>query len=384
MPAILTASRLLWGAFTIISLGLVLVLTLGEQPVQGWPHTDFSRFEVPLEEFQKGGPMRDGIPALDAPVFEAAEAAASWLHGLEPVIALARGDEARAYPLRILLHHEIVNDSVAGQPVVVTYCPLCDAARVYDRRPGGGGSTPLTFGTTGLLRQGALVMYDRQTESWWQQFTGSALVGTLSGTRLLPLPSQVVAFRDFRETWPTGRVLSQQTGHQRPYGRNPYRNYDRPTGKPMFIPQERLDTRWPPMERVLALSRGGQRYLYPFGTLEQQRVVNVTTPGEPVVVLARLGVLSALDKSYTEYSRPILSAAAFEARLGDGRILTFTGRDHGIYDRQTGSRWNHLGLALEGPLAGTRLRQCDEGVQFAFIGPLLGRGGEQAPIPVSP
>ena len=151
----------------------------------GW-RTDFSRHSVPYDEFLSGGPPRDGIPPIDNPKFVSPGEADQWLEGLEPVIFVDIEGDARAYPLQILTFHEIVNDEVGGIPVAVTFCPLCNSAITFDRRLGG---VVYTFGTSGNLRNSDLVMWDRQTESWWQQFTGEAIVGVLTGKRLSFLAS---------------------------------------------------------------------------------------------------------------------------------------------------------------------------------------------------
>lgn len=188
-----------------------------------WPRTDFSRHVVPLAEIISGGPPKDGIPAIDDPIFAPVDEVD--LADREAVITFATADEARAYPLRILIWHEIVNDIVAGIPVAVTYCPLCNTGIVFDRRLADG--RVLDFGTTGKLRHSDLVMYDRQTESWWQQFAGEAIVGTLAGTRLRMLPARLESFGRFRARQAQGRVLVPGDPHLRPYGRNPYPGYDR-------------------------------------------------------------------------------------------------------------------------------------------------------------
>jgi hypothetical protein len=162
-----------------------LRLADGEQ----W-RTDFSRHSVPLHEILSGGPPRDGIPALDRPRFESAAAAAEWLEGREPVMVVEHQGVTRGYPLSILVWHEIANDVVGGLPVAVTFCPLCNTALVFDRRLDG---RVLDFGVTGRLRYSDLVMYDRQTESWWQQATGEAIVGTLTGSKLRRVPSSTLA-----------------------------------------------------------------------------------------------------------------------------------------------------------------------------------------------
>lgn len=188
---------------------------------EGWK-TDFSRTVVDLSEIMSGGPGRDGIPPIDDPQFVAA--AEADYNTREPVIAFGLGNDRRAYPLAVLIWHEIVNDTVDGKPVAITYCPLCDSSIVFDRSVDGRA---LRFGTTGKLRFSDLVMWDDATESWWQQFTGRALVGAFAGRQLTVLPSRVEAFGLFRAAHPQGKVLVPHDENRRAYGANPYIGYDR-------------------------------------------------------------------------------------------------------------------------------------------------------------
>ena len=173
----------------------------------GW-RTDFSRHSVPFGEIGSGGPGKDGIPAIDHPHFAPADRV-DFLRPREPVIELTARGETRGYPLQILIWHEIANDDIRGVPVAVTFCPLCNTAIAFDRRVGG---RTLDFGTTGNLRNSDLVMYDRRTESWWQQFGGEAIVGRYTGTRLRQLPTRIVSWAEFRRRDPNELVLSRQTG----------------------------------------------------------------------------------------------------------------------------------------------------------------------------
>lgn len=186
-----------------------------------WPRTNFSRMAVAGSEIMSGGPPRDGIPAIDDPRFE--PAAGASLPPAEPVIALEIGGDARAYPLRVLLWHEIVNDVIGGVPVVVTYCPLCNSSLVFHRQTERG---LLDFGVSGLLRHSDMIMYDRQTESWWQQFTGEAIVGELTGLKLRALPARIESHARFMARFPSGRTLVADPTRGKPYGRNPYIGYD--------------------------------------------------------------------------------------------------------------------------------------------------------------
>ncbi len=187
-----------------------------------WPKTDFSKSSVDLRKIRSGGPPRDGIPAIDHPTFIPVAKAVQF-KPTEPVISIAINGDARAYPLAVLMWHEIANDTVGSVPVTVTFCPLCNASIVFDRRVQG---QVLDFGTTGKLRRSDLVMYDRQTESWWQQFLGEAIVGQMTGARLKMLPARVESFERFAKRHPKGKVLVPGNPHMSNYGANPYAGYD--------------------------------------------------------------------------------------------------------------------------------------------------------------
>ncbi len=188
-----------------------------------WPETDFTTTTVRnWVEILSGGPPKDGIPALDAPQFQPV-AAETTLVGREPVLALELdGATPRAYPLRYLTWHEIVNDTVEGRPVAVTFCPLCNSAPTFDRQV---GDRVLSFGVTGKLRFSDMIMYDRETQSWWQQTIGTAIVGEMTGTQLTSLPSWIESWDSFARRNPEGLVM-RQPDYPRSYGTNPYRGYD--------------------------------------------------------------------------------------------------------------------------------------------------------------
>jgi hypothetical protein len=271
--------------------------------------TDFCRHLVPLSQFQSGGPGKDGIPAIDHPRFAAASSI-RWLKPREPVIELSVGRDVRAYPLQILIWHEIVNDRVGGVPVAVTFCPLCDTAIAFDRRVQG---RTFSFGTTGNLRNSDLVMYDRQSESWWQQFGGEALVGHYAGTHLRELPAQIVAWGDFAHAHPHGLVLTRNTGYARAYGDNPYPGYDDVSKPPFFPAANSSDHRLRPKERVVFIDRGRQAVAIPFSVLERKRVVRVTLGGQRLLVRWHPGVASALDAGTIAAGRDVGAASVVTA-----------------------------------------------------------------------
>ena len=323
--------------------------------------TDFTKHSVSFNEIMSGGPPKDGIPAIDKPRFDAVADADKWLQPREPVILFAHAGEGRAYPLQILIWHEIANDTVAGLPIAVTFCPLCNTSIVFDRRLDG---RVLDFGTTGKLRFSDLVMYDRQTESWWQQVTGEAIIGEMTGKRLMFQPSQIISWEMFKQAYPGGKVLSRETGHRRSYGSNPYVGYDDISSSP-FLYRGPKDGRLPPMERVVTISLNGEDVAYPFGVMEKVRVVNDTAGGRPIVVVFTKGVTSALDGDSIPASRDVGTAGVFERTL-ERKVLTFKTSGVRFIDTQTESTWNILGLATAGPLAGKRLTPVVSGTHFWF------------------
>ena len=233
-----------------VALACALVVPALADPKQwqreGWT-TDFERLSVAPSEILSGGPPKDGIPSIDDPTF-APVSEPSELDDREPVIGLTIGEDARAYPLQILTWHEIVNDKVGGTPVIVTYCPLCNAALVFDRRLDGDA---VEFGTTGKLRNSDLIMYDRSTESWWQQFTGEAIAGEKLGETLEILPSRLESWAEFKARHPEGQVLTAPEPRRREYGRNPYVGYD--SSRAPFLYRGDLPPNVRPMERVVVV-----------------------------------------------------------------------------------------------------------------------------------
>jgi len=325
--------------------------------------TDFTRHVVPFEEIVPGGPPKDGIPPIDKPRFETVRSADRWLGEREPVIVVEHGGSARAYPLQILTWHEIVNDRIGDLPIAVTFCPLCNTALVFDRRHAG---RVLDFGTTGRLRHSDLVMYDRQTESWWQQASGEGLVGAFAGDTLTHLGAQTLGWGEFRRAHPGGQVLSRETGHDRPYGENPYSGYDAPKSSPFggFF-SRKTDKRLPAKERVVAVTVGTDDAAYPFTRLRDVGVVNDAVGGRPLVVFWAPGTASALDDRQIARGRDVGATGVFDRTI-NGRLLTFERVGGTFRDRETGSAWDLLGNATAGSLRGRRLARVPHGDYFWF------------------
>ena len=341
----------------------VVTRAVTAQSKDDW-QTDFSKHTVPLDEIVSGGPPKDGIPAIDHPRFVSVRIADEWLDDREPVVILTVGTIAKAYPLQILMWHEIVNDIVGDVPVAVTYCPLCNTALGFDRR---FDEQVLDFGTTGRLRHSDLVMYDRQTETWWQQATGEGIVGRYAGRALTFVSAPTVSWKAFKQQYPNGSVLSRDTGYQRSYGRNPYAGYDNPQGGPIqrFF-RGKADDRLSAMERVVAVQQGPATAAYPFSVLSRKRVINDTLAGHPIVVLWVPGMASAVDAGEIAAGRDVGSSGVFSQRVGT-RTLRFEPVGNGTFrDTETSSLWTILGLAIDGPLSGERLEPIPHGNHFWF------------------
>ena len=325
----------------------------------GW-NTDWSKHSIEYHDLLSGGPPRDGIPPIDQPKFIENQLAAQWLKPNDPVIALEINGDARAYPLQILTWHEIVNDVVGEIPVTITFCPLCNSAIVFKRNHQG---ITYDFGTSGLLRHSDLVMYDRQTESLWQQFTGEAIVGVMTGEQLMMIPSGLIGFEQFQAAYPAGKILSKETGYSREYGRNPYPGYDDIRNNP-FLFRDPVDERLPAMARVVTVSDGKYHNAYPVELLEKLGVIHHQLGNQAVVIFHQDGVSSALDTTRIANGDDVGATGVFVPLVGK-QELTFI-KERGFVDEQTGSHWNIVGQAILGPLKGKQLERLVHADQFWF------------------
>ncbi|WP_284264978.1 DUF3179 domain-containing protein [Roseicyclus amphidinii] len=293
----------------VVALGLAATLLAASLAAQSprwvgdWPNTDFDTRTVDLSEIRSGGVPRDGIPSVENPAFLRASQE-TRLEGAEPVVTLALpGETPRAYPIRYLTWHEIVNDTVGGRPVAVTFCPLCNSALAFDRRVGG---RVLEFGVSGNLRNSDLVMYDRQTESWWQQATGEGIVGEMAGVELTEIPIWMESWDSFRSAHPEGLVMDEPDA-RRPYGRNPYVGYDS-AARPFLYAGEDPPHGIEPLARVV---RVGER-AWPLERLA--RAGQITEGG--VTISWAAGKASALDTAEIAEGRDV---GQIRVRDGQGR-----------------------------------------------------------------
>ncbi len=323
--------------------------------------TDFNKRSIDLSELLPGGPPKDGIPAIINPKFTTIKFASKYLDIKEPLIVVKLNNIVKAYPLQILLFHEIVNDKFANTPVVITFCPLCYSGIVYNAKVNG---FDLKFGVSGLLRNSDLVMYDQLTESFWQQFTGEAIVGEMLGKKLQVLPSQIISFQEFKKNYPYGIILSNKTGYNRPYGKNPYRNYDNIETTP-FLFTGKKDNRLPQNEKVIGIKIKNIAKAYPYSITQKKKIILDEVANQQIVIFHLQGTLSSMDKLNIKDSKDVGATGVFIPRI-DTLLLSFELINNKIIDKQTGSTWSITGKATKGKLKGSQLEQIPHGDYFAF------------------
>jgi hypothetical protein len=274
--------------------------------------------------------------------------ASKFLKDSDLVVGLALNGEARAYPLLILVWHEIVNDKVGGVPIAVTYCPLCFTTQVFNRTISGQA---VQFGTSGKLYNNNLVMYDRLTGSLWSQALGEGIVGNHAGESLKRIPFDVAYWKDWKQLYPNSMILSTDTGFTRPYGADPYGDYY--TSDQLFFPISNIDKRLGLKEMVVGVGNGGQYKAYVLSQIESAKVIN-----------DKLG-----NKSIALFSLYPRMVRAFSS-IVNGHTLNFqyNASDNKITDKQKGSEWNFDGVAVNGQLKGKQLARLpfDEGFWFSW------------------
>ena len=324
---------------------------------------------IELSELVTGGPEPDAIPSIDDPRFESIAEAGEWLGDRSPVVMLEHGGDTRLYPLEILVRHEIVNDEVGGEPVAVTYCPLCNSAPTFERTlDGPDGPEVLEFGTTGRLWRSNLVMYDREHLGLWSQFTGQAIVGErFLGELLDRIPTSLLGFRTAAELAPDAQVLTRETGLDVDYEITPYVSFDREDTRPAFLRND-PDDRLPPMTRVVGIGRGSESAAVVLDHLATEQVVELELDGDPITVWWTPGQASILGGLRAEDGVELGQTVTYVASH-DGRRLTFEPAGEGRFvDTQTGSAWDLRGRAVDGPLEGEALEPVarDDVLWFAW------------------
>lgn len=304
---------------------------------------------VPLDKIVSGGPPPDGIPSIDNPKFVSIAEADKFLQDADQVVGVNINGDIRAYPLQILVWHEIVNDNVGGTPVAITYCPLCFTNQVFNRTVDG---RTVEFGTSGKLYNSNLVMYDRSSNSLWSQALGEGIVGKYAGIKLDRIPFDVAYWREWKQLYPDTKVLSRDTGSTRPYGADPYGDYY--TNNDVLFPVSNHDDRLGLKEIIVGLENGGQYKAYKLQQIEDTKVINDEMNGKSVA---------------------LFSLHPFMVRVFDGTLagqkldFQYNKNSSKIIDKQTGSEWNFDGIATMGPMKGKHLTRLpfDEGFWFEWV-----------------
>ncbi len=301
---------------------------------------------IPLDKIKGGGPPKDGIPSIDDPVFANVQDS-NFMSDSDTVIGLEINGEAKAYPLFILVWHEIVNDKVGDTPVSVTYCPLCYTNQVFERMIDG---QEVEFGTSGKLYNSNLLMYDRLTESYWSQALGIAVKGELSGYQLNLIPFDVITWKDWKSLHPDTMVLTTDTGHIRSYATDPYGKYY--TEPRIIFPVENSDDRLHPKEIIIGFNQDDIYKAYKQNDIESNVLINDSIGKTPVMLVSL----------FSQNSR------AFERTLDD-QILDFTYIDGRIIDSQTNSEWNYDGMSISGKFKGKQLERMviEPGFWFSWV-----------------
>ncbi|MBR9699101.1 DUF3179 domain-containing protein [Candidatus Woesearchaeota archaeon] len=237
------------------------------------------KYLVDPDKIRGGGPPKDGIPSIDNPKYVTVEEADVWIQDNELVLAMIYKGVKRVYPLQIMVWHEIVNDNIAGDPILITYCPLCGSGIAYERTLDG---EEVEFGTSGKLYNSNLVMYDRKTDSYWSQIDGQAIVGELTGMELTPISVDTVVWRDWKKVHPDSEVLSQDTGFTRSYGRDPYGSYYEDSF--LIFPVDNEDDRLHPKDIIFGIEVDGAYKAYREEDLKTDAEIEDTVNGVDIKV----------------------------------------------------------------------------------------------------
>jgi hypothetical protein len=346
---------------TIVGVGVVVGITIGlALPLLDTDNSSVSSSSlasaqeenaiVSLDQIVSGGPPPDGIPSVDNPKFISVKEADGFLEDAELVVGVNINGDTRAYPLQILVWHEIVNDNVGGIPVAITYCPLCFTNQVFNRTLEDGNV--VEFGTSGKLYNSNLVMYDRLSESLWSQALAQGIVGKYAGVKLQRIPFDLANWKEWKELYPESKVLSRDTGSSRPYGADPYGGYY--TNSEVLFPVSNRDDRLGLKEIIIGLENDGQYKAYKLQDIEDKRIINDEINNKSISLFSLFPfMVRAFD--------PVIDYQALQFK--------YNPQNSTFVDLQTGSEWNFEGIAINGELKGKELIRLpyDEGFWFEWV-----------------
>ena len=268
----------------------VIDVTKGEDETLATPGG--VNYIVDPDKIVSGGPRKDGIPSIDDPEFVSVKEADAWIKDNELVMAIIYKGVKRAYPFQIMVWHEIVNDTIAGDPILITYCPLCGSAIAYERTIDG---EEVEFGTSGKLYNSNLVIYDRKTDSYWTQIGGQAIIGELTGKTLTHVSIDTVFWGEWKKGHPDSEVLSKNTGSSRSYGSDPYGNYYR--DRTIMFPVENRDSRIHPKTVIFGIEVNGSYKAYSRDDLKRLKVIDDTVGASRIrLTMDNVGVVKIINK----------------------------------------------------------------------------------------
>jgi hypothetical protein len=349
---------------------------VGPAPEKAYGRLPFSpdqwktNFQKTLVDFDLivHGPRRNTVPPIYAPgsiTINEAEEQLFWLKDNHPVISVNINGIAKAYPLGIMIHHQVVNDSLDDTPIVISYSPLCNSATGFKRII---NDHELEFGTSGNLFYSNTLLWDHTTESWWPQITGHAIIGDAAGLELSFIPVQIISWKDFKQTYTNGTVLPPSTMNPEligSYGNTPYLRYDAPNSKPELF-RGTIDNMLSPKERILGIEIGEDHIAIPFTRLKASQVIHHDQRSNSIVAFHKKGTASALDKEFISNSKDVGSATVFSSII-DGNLLKFTADKNGYFiDDRTSSTWDITGVAIDGNLKGRALQPVKFQESFWF------------------
>jgi len=320
-----------------------LKLSLGQEIIKN---------PVPLDKIVSGGPPQDGIPSIDNPRFQSVQEADKILQDSEFVLGLNVNGDIRAYPLQILVWHEIVNDVVGGIPLAVTYCPLCFTNLVFNRTLSDGNT--VEFGTSGKLYNSNLVMYDRTTNSLWSQALGEEIVGDYSGVKLQKIPFDVAYWKELTKLYPESKVLSRDTGSVRPYGTDPYEDYY--SNDLILFPLTNDDKRLGLKEIVIGFEHNNKSKAYKLQDIETKKIINDDIGDKKIALVSLQPFMIRIFDRVIEDEKTVID-------------LFYNEENNTLIDTITGSEVNFDGKFINGALQGKQLKRLamDQGFWFEWV-----------------
>lgn len=260
-PTLIHTKNARWIIYAIFLISIAIFLSKNSLSINKYNDFNLGNSIIPIEQILHGGPPRDGIPSIDNPKF-IPHNRATFLNNEDRILGLFYKNIARAYPIKILNYHEIVNDKIKDESIIISYCPLCGSGIAFSPHL---DKPDVRFGVSGLLYNSDMLLYDRETESLWSQIMGLAISGKYKGKKLDRLILQDTSWGNWKKLFPNTQVLSTNTGYFRDYQSHPYGNYD--LNSAIYFPVKHSSKRYHAKEKVLGIEINNKFKAYPFSEL---------------------------------------------------------------------------------------------------------------------